>query len=1609
MQGKRKLVFIDTEVGWSDKKVHDVGALSDEGATFHSNSIPEFLRFVSDADFLCGHNAIHHDLQYLFCDNSATYVSKTIDTLYLSPLLFPKRPYHNLLKDDKLQVDELNNPLNDCSKARDLFHDEIAAFTALPLDLQIIYCTLLYGKEEFKCFFDYVGFTTRSGDPATLIQTFFKDRLCVHADVRAMAEKYPVELAYSLALISVGDTTSITPPWLLRNFPEIENVLWSLRNNPCEDEHSSYCRGMLDIYAGLKKFFGYDAFRTFDGEPMQEQAVSCAVKGESLLCIFPTGGGKSLTFQLPALMAGRTVQGLTVVISPLQSLMKDQVDNLVAKGWEDAVTINGMLDPVSRAEAYECVANGMAKILYIAPELLRSKTLEKLLLARNVVRIVIDEAHCFSSWGHDFRVDYLYIADFIKNLQEKKRMQTPIPVSCFTATAKQKVISDIHDYFMKKLGIELKHFASSSDRKNLRYSVMFAESEDEKYNLLRNLMVSYECPTIVYVSRTSRAKILSERLTRDGYPTLYFHGKMDSSEKVANQNAFMTDQVRSIVATSAFGMGVDKSDVGLVVHYDISDSLENYVQEAGRAGRNPEMEAKCYVLYSNADLDKHFILLNQTKLSIGEIQQVWSAIKSMTKQRNYMACSPLEIARAAGWDDSVQDMETRIRTAVSALEDAGYIKRGYNIPHVFATGIKVRNMDEATSKLNASRLFNPQDRENAVRIIKSLISAKYVLKSGVAEAEAESRVDYLADRLGMTKQTVISVINLMKQEQIIADVMDMSAFIDKSDSESKSNKIFQNFIKLEEFVLDKLSDSKDGCVFYKELNDQALKSGLSFSSVKSLRTILYFLSVKRYLKKSEVPANGGFEFSFCLPLDNLRAKYENRRSICSFLIKRFYEQSAKQTDSNGKSVVQFSLVSLLSEYNENQEHTLFASQSSVSLEEMEESILYLSKIGALKLEGGFMVVYNTMEIRRLVDSKYRYKMEDYRLLDEFYKQKIRQVHIVGEYANLMVNDYNAALQYVRDYFQMDFKRFISKYFEGERAWEIEKNITPKKYEELFGRLSGKQLEIIKDSESKYIVVAAGPGSGKTMLLVHKLASLLCMEDVKHEQLLMLTFSRAAATEFKKRLLSLIGNAAYFVEIKTFHSYCFDLIGKIGNLDDAQDVVSLATQMIQNGEVEACRINKSVLVIDEAQDMDANEFALVAALMQKNEDMRVIAVGDDDQNIYQFRGADSKYMRSFIDELKAKKYEMTDNFRSCRSIVSLSNEFAKGISERMKTAPIVSMSNDDGFLSVTQHVKGNMFLPFVDHVASTYHGENACVLTNTNEEALLLVLLLSRKGLNAKLVQSLDGFRFSDLAEIRYFLKQVNVRPGVSSITDEEWNRAKEKTVEMYEKSACLELVRNFFEEFEAVSGKVKYKSDLNEFVFESSVEDFYKGKVATIYVSTIHKSKGREFDSVYLYLSNVPSLNDDVRRRLYVGLTRAKHNLYIHCESGLFAPFKYLCTEYDVDNNTYSEPNELVIQLSHRDVFLDFFKNKKKEILSLRSGASLCYEHDETKGYDYLKTMDGVRVVSLSKKKQSELAPFLAKGYNITSATVRYIVAWKGKEDEEESAVILADLRLCRD
>lgn len=1045
-------------------------------------------------------------------------------------------------------------------------------------------------------------------------------------------------------------------------------------------------------------------------------------------------------------------------------------------------------------------------------------------------------------------------------------------------------------------------------------------------------------------------------------------------------------------------MGVDKKDVGLVVHYDISDSLENYVQEAGRAGRDPGLSARCYVLYSDNDLDKHFILLNQTKLSISEIQQVWKAVKDLTKHRMKVNCSALEIARQAGWDDSVSDIETRVRTALAALEQSGYLVRGNNVPHVYATGIMVKNMDEARERIAASLLFGSDEIEKAVRIIKSLISQKHIAKA--QDSEAESRIDYLADILGLSKRDVISVVERMRQEGILADSKDISAYLqDAGDSERKSQILLERFAKLEQYILNHIPDGalRISC---KQLNENAVNDGINTSKEKDIRTLLYFLTVKGYTRKKEDAARN-MEISRQADLESTIRRFEKRLEISRFAVEWLYKLAFDAEKKNAlDKAIQFSVVELLNRIKSNSQ-SLFGGLDDIQLEDVEEALLYLSKIGSLKLEGGFLVLYNAMNIQRIKDNKSRYKQDDYRMLNEFYKLKIQQVHIVGEYANLMVRDYHAALQYVQDYFQMDYRKFVIKYFKGDRANEIQRNLTPQKYKQLFGQLSKRQMDIISDKGSRCIVVAAGPGSGKTRVLVHKLASLLLLEDVKHEQLLMLTFSRAAATEFKQRLMELIGNAAHFVEIKTFHSYCFDLLGRIGNLEESRNVVSNAAEMICQGEVEPNKIGKTVLVIDEAQDMGAEEHALVKALMTNNEEMRVIAVGDDDQNIYEFRGSDSGYMYRLAQESGSTFVEMTENYRSARQPVDFANRFLKNIHKRIKSTPIISMRKEKGWVEVIRYQSEYMYQPLVENLLQHRDKGTSCVLTQTNEEAVILMALLRKHGINSKLIQSMDGLRFWNMAEMRYFLRYINKRIKTPLITEELWEEAKHNTFSTYDRSLSLMYVKRCVEQFEQTN-KTKYFSDFKEFVFESSVEDFCDVSGADVVVSTIHKAKGREFDDVYMLISDNYVKDAHLMRRYYVGITRAKNRLFIHTNSDCFNHLS--ADRYLMDQRQYDMPEEIVLQLSHKDVNLGFFKERKQEILALRGGDSLTHSN-----FFLYSSLTDKPIAKLSSKMQDTLSEWEQRGYKVKSASVRFVVAWKPKDapkDEPETAVLLADLVL---
>ena len=1590
------ITFIDLEINPTNRQILDIGAIRHDGASFHCNSPKDLMQFIAQTEYIGGHNILNHDLQYispLFAQVGYKH-PKVIDTLYLSPLLFPARPYHHLLKDDKLQTESLSNPLNDSIKAQELFLSEVEAFNCLDKDLKDIYFALLYHTKEFGYFFDYItyNYEKQQEDLDAIINRRFDGDLCKYAPLTNYINQSPVELAYCLALINCKDRYSITPPWVLHSHPKVESIMYALRNTPCLTG-CDFCNQVFDAHKGLKTFFGFDSYRTYNNQSLQEDAVKAALKGKSLLAIFPTGGGKSITFQVPALMSGELVKGLTVVISPLQSLMKDQVDNLRKYSITDAVTINGLLDPIERSESFERVENGTASILYISPESLRSKSIERLLLGRKIVRFVIDEAHCFSSWGQDFRVDYLYIGDYIRQLQLKKGLVQPIPVSCFTATAKQEVIEDISIYFKEKLNIQLELFRSNSYRTNLEYQVFQKSQQEEKYTCLREIIELKKCPTIIYVARTRTASTLAARLKQDGFSVRAFHGKMDIKDKTENQNDFISGIVQIMVATSAFGMGVDKKDVGLVVHYEISDSLENYVQESGRAGRDENIEASCYILFDEEDLTKHFILLNQTKLHIGEIQQVWKPIKNNTRLRPTVSQSALEIARRAGWDENVTNIETRVTTAIAALEESGYLRRGQNIPRVFADSILANTVQEAIDKINLSPRFNEKQKTQAIRIIKKLISTK---SRKYANDEApEARIDYISDHLGIPNDEVIQIITLLRDEKILADNQDLTAYIIKKEQRNRSLEITRLYNCLEDFLLTQFNE-EEKLFNLKELREQAEIEIKKEISLDKLKTLINFWCEKNWIIRSHKDDNRNYRaiYRCSSSSTSFDKKTKDRHLLSEFIINYLYEKTESETGSAKRDeiLVEFSVVELKESYEKQQ--VLF--QELTTLEDIEDTLFYLSRIGALQIEGGFLVIYNRMTIKRLGDTNIRYKQDDYRKLEKFYSNKTQKIHIVGEYARKMSQNNQEAQRFVDDYFRLNNMSFIQKYFPGGRKEEISRRITPTKYKQLFGELSESQLNIINDNQPGHIVVAAGPGSGKTRLLVHKLASLLLMEDVKHEQLLMLTFSRAAASEFRKRLHDLIGNAVGYIEIKTFHSYCFDLLGKLGSIEKSESVIKDTIDKIKNDEVEISRITKSVLVIDEAQDMTEDEFNLITALIDKNETLKVIAVGDDDQNIYSFRKSDSKYMQYLISKYQARFYELYENFRSKSNLVTFANSFVNQIPHRMKHNPIVSHQPENGSLRIT-YPSNNLIIPLIKDVVESPLAGTTGVLTKTNEEAVFISCLLQEQGIATKLVQTnSSNFYLGDLNEIRYFTQVLNLTKDTHIIDNERWEVAKRKLKYEFGNTSSWEICRSIILTFEQIYSR-KYLSDWKTYLFESNLEDFYSAQGETVIVSTIHKAKGKEFDNVFLLLNNGNSLSDEKKREIYVAITRAKQNISIHLNGHYFNNIVNGLTEIRTDNNQYPIPQRLCYLLTHKDLNLDTFISSycQAAIYNLKSGMPLQLKANGCTDFH------GNEILRFSRKFQNTLEELDKKGYRLKEAAVNFVVYWERRKDKQEVKIVL--------
>ncbi len=417
----------------------------------------------------------------------------------------------------------------------------------------------------------------------------------------------------------------------------------------------------------LKEIFGFDSFR-----PGQEAVIRAVLEGRDTLAVMPTGGGKSLCYQIPALMQ----QSLTVIVSPLISLMKDQVDSLLQSSVADAAALHSGLSPEKRWEVERKVRTGEIRMLYVAPERLRSLEFVLSLRRAGVGLFVVDEAHCISEWGHDFRPDYLFLPRAVKDLGSP-------PVLALTATATPRVRQDIR----RSLGMRDPHVeVTSFNRPNLTYRVVPAEKKEKLARIL-DVIRSSPPPGIVYATTRKECDELAAELRSSGVDAAAYHAGMGAARRTEVQERFMTDEVGVVVATIAFGMGVDKPNVRFVIHAAVPGSLPAYIQESGRAGRDGEA-AECVVLYRGADVGRRKRLVTLNTSGEDEVSSFFRGLVGV--ERDGRVNAPFGSLAALG---GVEPDAAGI--VLGSLEDSGLVSRGYDL----WSEVEVHRLDEEPGDL----------------------------------------------------------------------------------------------------------------------------------------------------------------------------------------------------------------------------------------------------------------------------------------------------------------------------------------------------------------------------------------------------------------------------------------------------------------------------------------------------------------------------------------------------------------------------------------------------------------------------------------------------------------------------------------------------------------------------------------------------------------------------------------------------------------------------------------------------------------------------------------------------------------------------------------------
>ena len=1316
-----RCLSLDLEVGVRDRRIRAVAALRpDTGGRLAirdgdvAGALKKLDALADGAAFLLGHNLIAFDLPHLAAVNPDLRLLSmpAVDTLRLNPLAFPRNPYHHLVKhyqNGQLKRGRLNDPELDARLTLELFGDQRRALERTTREAPALVAAwhwLTTGEEDrsgFNTFFSSLRGALRPTDVQAreAIRGLLAGVACqTHGhEILADPDSHGWPLAYALAWLSVSGGNSVMPPWVRHAFPEAGRIVRTLRDTACTDPGCGWCRERHDARKELTRWFGFEDFRPEPsdpdtGRPMQHTIVEAAMAGKHVLGILPTGTGKSLCYQIPALSRYHKTGALTVVISPLVALMADQVAGLEARGIVACVAINGLLSLPERADALDRVRLGDAGILIISPEQLRNRSLRRVLDQREIGAWVLDEAHCLSKWGHDFRPDYRYVGRFIR----EKAGEEPIPpVLCLTATAKPDVVEDIACHFRDELGVELTIFDGGAQRTNLDF-VVVPTSGGEKLAHLHQILMSDLPPdapggAIVYCATRRQTEEVAEFLQEKDVSADHFHAGLPPETRKSVQQRFIDGELRVIAATNAFGMGIDKPDVRLVIHADIPGSLENYLQEAGRAGRDREA-ARCVLLYTQDDVERQFGMSARSRLTRREIHGVLRALRNLDRKKRLGGEVVATAGEILGEDDenaferdSATD-DTRVRTAIAWLEEAVLLTREENRTQLFPSSLRVSSVEEAKTRLERKAMTDLY-RGQLLSIAETLIDA---------DPDDGISTDELTGVSGLSPEGVRGALYDLERLGIASNDTALTAFVHVG-VDRNSRKRLEEADSLEVALIEHLRTAApdlgkgDASLLHLRVASQALRDAGEVDPLpERLWRILRSISFDgrgegmgggslRVRKRDAETAQVTLQREWGALEETASRRREGAHRLLEHLLDCL-PPGSRGTDLLAESTLGRLLEALEADL-------VLKSRAKHPEKLMERALLWLHEQEVIRLHKGLAVFRPAMTIKLEQETPRRgFAATDFEPLKLHYQGQVTQIHVMVEYARRGLEATADALHLAMDYFSLGQEDFLRRWL-PDRDREIERQTTPESWRAIVESLHNpaQQRIVADDREQTNVLVLAGPGSGKTRVLVHRIAFLVRARRENPRGILALAYNRHAAVEIRRRLADLIGDDARGVTVLTCHGLAMRLAGASFSArserpdgDVFQEVLRQAVALLRGEGLppeEADEQRERLLagfrwiLVDEYQDIDADQYELISALAGRTLDdgdrkLTLFAVGDDDQNIYAFNGASVEFIRRFEADYGPKPAFLTANYRSTGHIIEAANALIEPALDRMKT-------------------------------------------------------------------------------------------------------------------------------------------------------------------------------------------------------------------------------------------------------------------------------------------------------------------------------------------------------